>query len=100
MKAELGKNYVEIIKLENPEANTITVTGSCTNSETFYFQPDGPFTIPGKGFKEIKIVFRPTCLEMQTGKIHFISNNDLKWKYELNGTGILQAEEQIKEIDA
>jgi hypothetical protein len=60
--------------------------------ESFYYEPEGTFVISPRSCKEIKFLYRPTCLEAEAGKIYFTSNNNLKWKYELSGHGCPQAE--------
>ena len=90
LKVELGKKHEETITFENTDDTPMIVHGQSSDEKIFYYEPKN-IVVPARSNIKAKIIYRPSSLEMEEGKICFKTNKNSKWIYHLSGYGLLQA---------
>ena len=71
---------------------------SRSSHPTIFFPEKENFQVPPRSKISINLLYRASSLEMEEGKIYFMSDKNAKWTYHLSGYGLPQLKPEVKEM--
>lgn len=73
------------------------ISGKCTQPKIFYFEPSNIVVQPHSSLTA-KLIYSPSKLEMEEGKVNFLSDRGEKWNYHMSGYGMIQSKPKVIEM--
>lgn len=88
-KVELGKMHREVVTFENTDDCSMTITAKSSHPLIFFPEAD-VLKVPPRSQISTHIIYKASSLEVEEGKLYFLSDKNAKWTYHLSGYGLPQ----------